>query len=87
MISSFLPQLSFNWRTFSRRVTAHWWRHSGQKFKYEPIWTREIPDIRLQHELNVISGTRKAAGFKSLRRGSEAATRGVLWKRVFLEIS
>ena len=23
---SFLPRLIFNWRTFSRRVTARWWR-------------------------------------------------------------
>ena len=24
LIFSFLPRLSFNWRTFSRRVTARW---------------------------------------------------------------
>ena len=27
--SSFLPFLYFDWRTFSRRVTARWWRHSA----------------------------------------------------------
>ena len=28
---SFLPLLIFDWRTFSRRVTARWWRQSLKK--------------------------------------------------------
>ena len=27
---SFLPVLMFDWRTFSRQVTARWWRHSAK---------------------------------------------------------
>ena len=46
LISRFLPQLSFNWLTFSRQVTAHW-RRLEQKFKHRPIRTWEITDIRL----------------------------------------
>ena len=52
LISRFLPQLSFNWLTFLRRVTAHWWRLE-QKFKYGRIRTWEITDIRLLDELHV----------------------------------
>ena len=29
-IPSFLPLLIFDWRTFSRRVTARWWRQSAK---------------------------------------------------------
>ena len=52
LISCFLPQLLFNWLTFLRWVTAHWWRR-GQKFKYGPIRTWEVADIRLLDELYV----------------------------------
>ena len=48
----FLPHLIFNWRTFSRRVTALWSR-DGQKIKFQPIKTREISGVRLQEELYV----------------------------------
>ena len=37
LISSFLPHLSFKWRTFSRRVTARWWR---QWAKIQ-LWTNQ----------------------------------------------
>ena len=56
LISSFLPHLSFNWRTFSRRVIQYAGDVSEQKFKYRPIRTREITDIRLLHVLYVGQG-------------------------------
>ena len=48
---NFLPRLVFNWRIFSRRVTALWWRQ--QKFKCRPIRTQEIGGVRLSEELHV----------------------------------
>ena len=46
---SFLPRLTFKWRTFPRRVTGHW--VNGQKMKRRPIRTREIGVVRLKEEL------------------------------------
>ena len=37
LISSFLSHLPFNWRTFSRRVTACWWRQSAKI----QVWTNQ----------------------------------------------
>ena len=37
LISSFMPHLSFNWSTFSRRVTAGWWRHWAKI----QVWTNQ----------------------------------------------
>ena len=48
--SSFLPLLIFDWRTFSRRVTARWWRQSA-KIKCRPIRTREIRGVSLSDVL------------------------------------
>ena len=45
LLSNFLLHLSFHWRTFFRRITAHW------SIKYGLIRTREITDIRLLDEL------------------------------------
>ena len=47
---SFFPRLIFNWRTFSTRVTARWWRHK-QKIKCRPIRTREIGGVTLSDVL------------------------------------
>ena len=49
---SSLPLLIFNWRTFSRRVTACWWRRE-QKIQCWPIRIREIGGVRLQDGLYV----------------------------------
>ena len=51
-ISSFLPHLSFNWRTAHFTATSYSTLVivSEQKFKYGHIRTREITDIRLLHE-------------------------------------
>ena len=37
LISSFMPHLSFNCSTFSRRVTARWWRHWAKI----QLWTNQ----------------------------------------------
>ena len=44
----FLPHLSFNWRTFSRRVASSYWRK--QKKKCELIRISETTDIKLLDE-------------------------------------
>ena len=45
---SFLPRLIFNWRTFSRRVTARWWRQwAKNQIKCVTIRTRELGGVRL----------------------------------------
>ena len=49
--SIFLPLLIFEWRTFSRRVTAWWWRQSAKKIKCRPIRTREIGGVSLSDVL------------------------------------
>ena len=37
LISSFFPRLSFNWRTFLRRVTKRWWRGWAKN----QVWTNQ----------------------------------------------
>ena len=37
LVSSFLPHLLFNWRTFSRRVASHYW-HQWAKIQ---VWTNQ----------------------------------------------